>query len=76
MKLAAHPLVVAVAMGLLDVGALAAFDDTPPQAHPEQDCTTCDDSENAELVSALSSEKTTQDDGLAELIHEVRGVLG
>ncbi|MFT6376312.1 MAG: hypothetical protein ACJARS_002969 [bacterium] len=63
-------------MGLLDVGALAAFDDTTPQARPEQDCNTCEDGQNAELVSALSSEQTTRDDGLAQLIHEVRGVLG
>ena len=76
MKLAAHPLVVAVAMGLLDAGALAAFDDTAPHAHPERDCVDCDDTSQTELVTALSSETTTQDEGLTELIHEVRGVLG
>lgn len=76
MKLAAHPLVVAVAMGLLDAGALAVFDDVAPQAHPEQDCVDCDAGSRTQLVSALSSEQTTQDDGLAQLIHEVRGIIG
>lgn len=71
MKLAAHPLVVAVALGLIDAGALAALDDTPKRAQDACESDAVRVAESASTVDALS-----QDDGLDDLVHEVSGLIG
>lgn len=65
MKLAAHPMIVAVALGLLDPSALAALDDTPAPRHNGAHA------QESETSLALVPE----DDDLDELMSELRSVL-
>ena len=71
MKLAAHPLVVAVALGLLDSSALAGLDDTPEVSDTHCPCGQMLADECEPQVPAC-----TEDDGLTDLIQEFRVVLG
>jgi len=69
MKLAAHPLVVAVALGLIAPGALATLDsDTAPTAP----CTDCTDAERAALQMSHLSPSVDNADALASVeLHAV-----
>ena len=68
MKLAAHPLIVAVALGLVDSSALAALDDTSPRTEPH--CEGASESDSAHHLDAQADEAE-----LDELLGELRSIL-
>jgi len=71
MKLAAHPLVVAVALGLLDASALTGLDERDDVTESHCPCGEMTAEECSPAVDAC-----VEDDGLADIIHEFKTVLG
>lgn len=71
MKLAAHPLVVAVALGLLDAGALAVLDDTPSRPATHDSCA------HAEGCTHGATEtEATDDRAILDLMDSFRDAVG